>query len=280
MTDGQADAHSQRGSWKSAIAGWAGRTRIGWRAIYWAHQKRDGRVMPHPFDQANGTDTTGSMPAVLIAPEISPGELIFYYGCQPSCLRWAIGTLGAVDGAAFYDLGCGKGRALVVASEFEFREIVGVELSGHLSNVARRNAAVVSSRFPGRPRIRVVEGDAVEAELPPGDLVVYIYHAFGEQTLTKVLANLSAAAERHDITIIYENPVHGHVVDAAPTFSRWSGGRVPCDPDQDGDRDGGADSVVVWRSVGSDHGRHGATPFDIVVTDPGMRAEVVDSPGH
>jgi hypothetical protein len=36
----------------------------------------------------------------------------------------------SVDLCTFLDLGCGKGRALLVASELPFRDIMGVELFG------------------------------------------------------------------------------------------------------------------------------------------------------
>lgn len=44
-----------------------------------------------------------------------------------------------VDELTFVDLGAGKGRAMLLASELPFRRIVGVEFSPELCDVARRN---------------------------------------------------------------------------------------------------------------------------------------------
>ncbi|QDT37699.1 class I SAM-dependent methyltransferase [Stratiformator vulcanicus] len=40
---------------------------------------------------------------------------------------------------SFVDLGSGKGRVLLMASEFPFREVVGVELSSQLHEIAANN---------------------------------------------------------------------------------------------------------------------------------------------
>ncbi len=61
-----------------------------------------------------------------------------YIGSQPSIMRRALSALGPVERYDFLDLGCGKGRALIVAAEFPFRAITGVELSPALAAIARR----------------------------------------------------------------------------------------------------------------------------------------------
>jgi SAM-dependent methyltransferase len=45
----------------------------------------------------------------------------------------------------FVDLGCGKGRVLMIASEFGFRRVVGVEFCAELCRQARANASCFGS---------------------------------------------------------------------------------------------------------------------------------------
>ena len=59
-----------------------------------------------------------------------------------------------------------------------------------LAQVAQRNAAVVRARFPGRPAIEVVEGDAAAFRLPPGPLVVFLNHPFWGPVMRRVAASL------------------------------------------------------------------------------------------
>jgi hypothetical protein len=65
-------------------------------------------------------------------------------------------------GFLLYYLGCGKGRANIVASEFPFKRIVGIELSHALVEVARTNAETIHKAMPARTKIKIIEGNAVE----------------------------------------------------------------------------------------------------------------------
>jgi tRNA1(Val) A37 N6-methylase TrmN6 len=56
-------------------------------------------------------------------------QILPYAGSQPSIVRAGIALLPDHNQYAFVDLGCGKGRALMVASEFSFARLVGVEIS-------------------------------------------------------------------------------------------------------------------------------------------------------
>jgi predicted RNA methylase len=39
----------------------------------------------------------------------------------------------------FVDIGSGKGRALIIAAEYAFKRIIGVEYSPSLATICRRN---------------------------------------------------------------------------------------------------------------------------------------------
>lgn len=128
----------------------------------------------HPFDRIHGTDTSGHVASKdLPVTEYSPDNSYVYAGSQPAIVRAVLTTLPALETFTFIDLGCGKGRPLLVASEFPFRDIVGVDFSPHLVEIARANAAIMARRHPGRTRVRVEQGDAGAYRFPPGNLVVF-----------------------------------------------------------------------------------------------------------
>jgi len=80
-------------------------------------------------------------------------------------VRRGLSALGDIRDYAFIDLGCGKGRVTTVASEFPFREVIGVELSTALAATARANAATVARRFPDRPQVTIAAANVVNFPL-------------------------------------------------------------------------------------------------------------------
>lgn len=110
----------------------------------------------------------------------------------------------------FIDLGSGKGKALLMASDWPFRRIVGVEYCRPLHEVALRN--IRNYRHPSMkcPRIESIHGDAAAFELPLGPCVVYMYNPFDHAIMDKVAANLADCCRRdpRPLFIVYYNPLH------------------------------------------------------------------------
>ena len=148
----------------------------------------------HPFDRIHGTHTSGFVSAdQLPAQEAARAHAVFYAGSQPSVLREGLKALPPLQTCTFVDLGCGKGRPLLVASEFPFWDILGVELSPDLAKVAERNAAIIAERFPDRTPIRIAVGDASNFPIPSGDVVLFLYNPFGAELIAKVVQRVEAA---------------------------------------------------------------------------------------
>jgi hypothetical protein len=102
----------------------------------------------HPFDRRHRVDTGGLLYADRLATgHAHDGHNAGYYATAPSLFHGAIdlwretlpATASTVSDYTLVDIGCGKGRVLMLASEYGFREIVGVELNRGLARVARKN---------------------------------------------------------------------------------------------------------------------------------------------
>ena len=203
----------------------------------------------HPFDATYGVHTAGCIPWWLLGEAGRAQESnLGYGGCQPSCLRRALSAITDQERYTFLDLGCGKGRGLIVASEFPFRRVLGIEIDAALCRICRANAAAIRARFPARPIIEALEGDATVPVLPPGDLVVFIYHAFGLALLQRLVDHLMATKQSRSLFVIYQNPVFGHVLDRQSGLRRWFAETVACEPDEHGVGSGGSETVVCWVS--------------------------------
>ncbi len=245
-------------------------------AAHFACADRSSGSGRHPLDVAYGVRTQGAMPLYLNRTgSAADQDMIPYAGCVPSVLRRVLDTLPGLRHASFLDLGCGKGRALVIASEYPFAALFGVELNAALVTVARRNLDRVRLRHPDRPPVEVRCGDASRSHLPEGDLVVFLYHPFGERLVQTLCDHLLAIATGA-VHLVYENPVHGEVFDRSPGFQRWSAAMLDYSEEELGHGFDTAESVVVWRTPS----RTAPAPLvdaerAIRVTKPGFRAVVV-----
>jgi SAM-dependent methyltransferase len=231
----------------------ASRIPFAWEAIVAAYQLRNLRnpwLLHHPIDRQYGTSTAGFIPAWLLGSGgDADAHVVDYAGCQPSCVRRALDSIPSPSSCSFVDLGCGKGRALIVAPEYPFRQIIGVELSPKVAQVARRNARISQQRFPNRTPVQVVTGNAATVSLPTGDLAIFLYHPFHRALFERVLSNVrQTLGEPRTLFLILENPVNGGLVDSHARFVRWFSDEVPCDPDERQTAHVNADAVVVWRA--------------------------------
>lgn len=152
----------------------------------------------HSFDRRYGTNTSG-----LVRPddwesadEITRSQGVGYVPSPPQLTRYMLRSLPA-DSAAFtfVDVGCGKGRVVLVASEFPFRRVIGIELSPWLCGIAQENLTQFRSRRRRCPNLEVQCAEATTWPLPEGDLVLHLYHPFGADVLRRFLAHVSASLE-------------------------------------------------------------------------------------
>ena len=122
---------------------------------------------------------------------------------------------------AFVDLGCGKGRNLILAAEHGFRPVIGVELDRRLTGIARSNADTfaAAAAWPDNP-ISVVNSDAIAYPFPPLPTVVFLFNPFGANTLRAVLGNLERSLQSRPRRLLvgYVNPMHREVLDASPAL--------------------------------------------------------------
>ena len=116
----------------------------------------------------------------------------------------------------FVDVGSGKGRVLLVASEFPFARIQGVEFSRPLHDIAMRNVQRYSSRTQQCKNVEPIHGDAIEYEFPRSPLVLFMFNPFRPAVLAPVLRNLEASiAERpRDVLLLYTAPFYGELVES------------------------------------------------------------------
>ena len=143
-----------------------------------------------------------------------------YLPTRPSIVRQVLARLPVRDLAeyTFVDLGSGKGRVLLVAAEYPFSKIRGVEFVGELHRQAEKN---VSRYHYARRRcldVEAVHADAMEYVFPDSKLILFLYNPFGPEVMRKVFLNLekSLARRPRHVVVVLVNLESAFVADAMP----------------------------------------------------------------
>jgi SAM-dependent methyltransferase len=200
----------------------------------------------HPFDQMHGVDTSGLVPAKhLVTGHANDEHVTAYYGVAPSILRTLIErwreTLPPypIEQYTFIDIGCGKGRGLMVASQFRFCRVVGVELNPALATIATQNVdhwtrahAADSTALPLAP-IEVVEQDALDYNLPSTPTLLFLFHPFEAPVLKRLLRRIEThfAQLPGSLDLLYVNAECADVLDRNPGFEQLFLDKVAMSPE-------------------------------------------------
>lgn len=126
--------------------------------------------------------------------------------------------------STFVDIGCGPGRVLLLAAEYGFAEIMGIESSADLCLAAKRNLEQYRCSGRGAGNIRVEHLDVCEYTISDRDCVFFLYNPFGESTMGQFVGMLERSLSKHprDVFVIYHNPNWRKIWDASPLFSRFA----------------------------------------------------------
>jgi SAM-dependent methyltransferase len=112
----------------------------------------------------------------------------------------------------FIDLGCGKGRVLLMAHECGFQHIVGVELSISLVKICQQNL----SRL-GISNVSVVAQDAATVKLPDSPVVVFMYNPFKPPLMNLAIERLTR--HPYPLFLIYVHPLYRSVIEQTGRFA-------------------------------------------------------------
>jgi len=109
----------------------------------------------------------------------------------------------------FVDFGSGKGRALILAAQYPFKRVVGVEISEALSRSARANVAAWPGRFTC-PDIEITTDDAAAYGIPSDGTVMYFYNPFHGPVLRAVFEAIarSRACRPRPVWVVFNNTSH------------------------------------------------------------------------
>lgn len=168
------------------------------------------RLQHERFDRQEGVRTIGTLTVEALGLSALDSHR---YDATP--IRFFHSLLGKLSldyaNTVFIDLGCGKGRTLLLASDYPFRAIIGIEISGELCDIAIENVKTYCSRRRRCSNISVrcqgIEEFEYSAYGPSDHLLVYLFNPCGEAVLRAGLQKIYRfVACGGLVTIVYVNP--------------------------------------------------------------------------
>lgn len=106
----------------------------------------------------------------------------------------------------FIDLGCGMGRAVLLAARYPIKRAIGVELSADLTKIAQANLDSAREHLAAR-EVEFIQADVLEYELPDDVTIVYLYNPFTGEIFARALEQILASLDRRPrrMRIIYRH---------------------------------------------------------------------------
>lgn len=165
------------------------------RTVSWFRSRQE--------DRRRGVSTAREMTATDLG--ITDLRNHWYVATDYATFRHALQHVAIRPGEdVFADLGAGMGRIVLLAAEWPFRRVVGVEFSRELTDIARANLRTVRSSLKC-PDVEMILADVAAWAIPPDVTVLFLFNPFDGVVLAEVCANIrkSLAAAPRKLTIIY-----------------------------------------------------------------------------
>lgn len=189
----------------------------------------------HPFDIENGVQTSGLIPGrFLKTGHAHDRHSTAYFGVAPSVFhglikRWQrTKPVAPLEDFAFLDLGAGMGRAILLAAEYPFRKVIGVELNPTLAAMGRRNLAKWRAEGRVRTASRVICGDALSVPIPRWPCLIFLFNPFGESVMRRLVRRLALHDSKWpgQLDLLYVNNEQDRVIGLQSGFTRLFFGQV------------------------------------------------------
>ena len=165
------------------------------------------------FDKHYGTDTSGIIEVdnLSIVPK-KVNSAHCYTGVSQKAFLYALSQISINHkDFLFVDFGSGKGRALLLAAGFPFKEVIGIELSPILNEIANKNISIFTKRKK-ICKIKSICLDATSYVIPNDNAIFFFYNPFKKDVLRDVAQKITSASKDNGKKIIVmfytHNPKH------------------------------------------------------------------------
>lgn len=172
-------------------------------------------VQQDEFDRRFGLDTLTPVHRTDLG--IASGNLryaVSYGTIAPEDFHAAMASVKAdLSRFAFIDFGSGKGRIVLLASDYPFEEIIGLEISPRLHQIALENLKAFRNPLQRCSRIQLLHADFAAHRLPAKPLFCFLYNPCEAPLMNRVIENIqrSLAGNPSRSYVMYFNPRFGQL---------------------------------------------------------------------
>jgi trans-aconitate methyltransferase len=133
-----------------------------------------------------------------------------------------------IEKTVFLDIGAGKGRAMLLASQVPFLRVEGVELNPDLARIASANISLWNNDLQANAlsTLSLHHADATTHPLPPEPTLAFLFHPFELPILRRFLRYVERSISNNPrpFDLLYANAEHDSHLDHHPAFTRlWIG---------------------------------------------------------
>ncbi|HRO47758.1 class I SAM-dependent methyltransferase [Agriterribacter sp.] len=179
-------------NWNPVLAGF-----ILWHEV--RGEKKYGIATSKPVELSELTITNGNL------SQSSRYEAVNYF-----ILEALLSRLRTIAGeTSFTDLGCGKGRAMVVAAHYGFTKISGVDFAKEVCSVAEQHLQQLRVQFP-QMEYGLHCQNVLDYDIQPNESVFFLFNPFSDEIISRFLEKVNISTARHPRTIyfLYVSPKH------------------------------------------------------------------------
>jgi hypothetical protein len=186
----------------------------GWElAIDYLPSRKRLRYGDIDFDFEHGVNTTRARPslALRLREVFTRGK---YQPSEPGLFHRILDELQtSFERFTFIDLGSGKGRTLLMASNYPFHRIIGAEIIPELHAIVQENLHRYHSDRQRCISLEAWMGDAREFPFPSEPTVIYLFNPFPADVLGEILERLrfSLREAPREMYVIYHNLVYEEI---------------------------------------------------------------------
>lgn len=148
-------------------------------------------------------------------------------------MDWLIKLIEMKRDDVFIDLGCGKGRAVLLAAMGRLKKAIGVDIDEKLIAIAEENLRSDSLKL--NTPVEFINADIASYDMDSGT-IFFMYNPCGHSTTAKSVANIRASlfANPRKIRIVCLSPGYRYLLDEAD----W----LEIDTEMD------KEDLVIWRN--------------------------------
>jgi len=120
----------------------------------------------------------------------------------------------------FVDFGSGKGKAILIASHYPFKNVIGIEFSEDMVRMANKNIQNQNAEYRKCQSISSKMIDATKYKIPDEKLILYFFDPFQSNVMEVVVGNIieSYKLNPRPIYIVYHEPAERKVFDSSSFF--------------------------------------------------------------